>query len=154
MNNQANKKKWLKRIGLGLIVFLVLAQFVRIDKTNPPVQAENDFINMMNASPNITAMLKTSCYDCHSYETKYPWYTNVAPVSWWIRAHINGAREELNFSEWGTYSDKRKKHKLEECAELIGEDEMPLKSYLLQHAEARLSAAQKTELVNWFKSLQ
>ena len=154
MKLDATKKKWLKRIGLGLLVFLVLAQFVRIDKTNPPVEQEKNFANIVNAPANITSMLKKSCYDCHSYETKYPWYTNIAPVSWWIKGHINEAREELNFSEWASYSDKRKKHKLEECGEMIGEGDMPLRAYLWQHSEARLSDAQRTELVNWFKSLQ
>lgn len=142
----------IKKIAISCIFLLVIIQFIRIDKTSPAVVIENDFIVQTNPPEHIQTILKTSCYDCHSYESTYPWYTNVAPISWWVKQHINEAREELNFSEWGTFKEKRKKHKLEECFEMIEEGEMPLPSYLFVHSEAKLSTEQKNELVAWFKS--
>jgi len=141
----------VKKIGIALVALLVIIQFFRIDKTNPEVIAENDFINMVQPEENIKTILKTSCYDCHSNETKYPWYSNIAPISWWVKDHINDGRKHLNFSEWGTYKEKRQRHKLEECFEEVQEGEMPMESYLIAHSEAELSPTQKEELVNWFK---
>lgn len=141
-----------KKIALGFIALLVIIQFFRIDKTNPAIVQENDFISVTNPPENIKQLLKTSCYDCHSNESTYPWYTNIAPVSWWVKQHINEAREELNFSEWGTFTEKRKKHKLEEVYEEVEEGEMPLKSYLIVHSDAKLTTEQKNELVAWFKA--
>ena len=141
----------IKKIGIALILLVVVIQFVRIDKTNPEVIIENDFIHQTNPPEHIKEMIRTSCYDCHSNESKYPWYTNLAPISWWVKQHINEGRDELNFSEWGSYKPKRQKHKLEECYELIEEDEMPLYSYTLVHGDANLSLEQKDELIKWFK---
>lgn len=141
-----------KKIAIGFVALLVIIQFFRIDKTNPAVVQENDFISVTNPPEHIQLILKTSCYDCHSNESTYPWYTNVAPISWWVKQHINEAREELNFSEWGTFTEKRKKHKLEEVYEEVEEGEMPLKSYLIAHSEAKLTTEQKNELVAWFKA--
>ncbi len=141
-----------KKLALGFIALFVIIQFFRIDKTNPVVVQQNDFISVTNPPDDIKQILKTSCYDCHSYESTYPWYTNVAPISWWVKQHINEGREELNFSEWGTFSEKRKKHKLEEVYEEVDEEEMPLKSYLIVHHDAKLTVEQKNDLVAWFKA--
>lgn len=141
----------VKRILLGLIAVLVIIQFFRIDKTNPPLDPPNDFINVQNPPQQIAKLLKDACYDCHSHESKYPWYTNVAPVSWWVKSHINEGREHLNFSTWGTYPLKKRAHKLEECYEEVEEKHMPLKSYTWAHPEARLTEDQRATLVSWFK---
>ena len=141
-----------KKILLAIVAILVIIQFIRIDKTNPEVVLENDFITVTNPPENIASIIKTSCYDCHSNETKYPWYTNVSPIAWWIKDHIDEGRDELNFSEWANYKEKRKKHKLEECIELVEENEMPLESYLITHGNAKLTDTQKTELLNWLKA--
>ncbi len=143
----------LKKIILGLIVFLVLIQFIRIDKTNPPVDKKKDFITLTNPSPEVKAILITSCYDCHSNESTYPWYSNVAPVSWWLKNHINEGREHLNFSEWGSYTEKRQQHKLDECIEEVEEGEMPLSSYTVTHKNAALSPAQKEKFNSWITTL-
>jgi hypothetical protein len=143
-----------KKIAIGIVVFLLLIQFFRIDKTNPPVKEELDFIKITNPPVKIGTVLKTSCYDCHSHASTYPWYTNVAPFSWWIKHHINEGREKLNFSEWGNYTSKKTDHKLEECIEQIQEGEMPMSSYLLVHKEAALNGEQKQLLMDWFLSLR
>jgi len=140
-----------KKILYGFIALLIIIQFFRIDKTNPEIIAENDFIIANKAPEEIATLLKNSCYDCHSNESKYPWYSNVAPISWLVKNHINEAREELNFSEWGTFDAKRKGHKLEEAIEHLEEGEMPLKSYTWLHDEAKLTVEQKTQLMNWLK---
>ena len=147
------KKKLTKKNIFIFLVFLFLAiQFIRIDKTTEPINPTTDFIPVTSANSDITGILKTSCYDCHSNQPTYPWYTNIAPVSWWIKHHIDEGSHHLNFSIWGTYSEKRKNHKLKECIEMIEEGEMPMSSYTLTHREAKLTDAQKMQLVEFFKA--
>ncbi len=141
----------LRKIVIALFVIVVAIQFVRIDKTNPDADISKDFITITNPPENIRNMLKTACYDCHSYQTDYPWYTNISPVSWWIKNHINVGRKNLNFSTWADYDEKRSRHKLEECYEEVEEGEMPLPSYLWAHGDAKLSKEQREKLVAWFK---
>lgn len=148
------KRFSLKKTAVVLLIILIGIQFFRIDKTNPPAKQETDFIYNTHPPAGIVHILKTSCYDCHSHETLYPWYANVAPVSWWLKNHINEGRHHLNFSEWANYSSKKADHKLEECVEMIQEDEMPLYSYTLLHRDAVLNAEQQHVLVVWFESLR
>ena len=143
-----------KKIFIGIAVVLVVIQFFRIDKSEPESSPEADILLVESVPSDIGIILKTSCYDCHSNKTIYPWYSNVAPVSWWLKSHVNEGRKELNFSEWSTYSDRRKDHKLEEINELVSEDEMPLASYLWVHGEARLSNEEKDQLINWVNTLR
>lgn len=129
---------------------LIGIQFIRIDKTAPVSDAKADFF-ALEESPDITNdLVRSACYDCHSYESKYPWYTNIAPMSWWIKGHINGGRQHLNFSEWGTYEKKKKAHKLEEIVEELTEEHMPLSSYTWMHPKAKLSADQRAQLIAFF----
>lgn len=144
-------KKNLKNILLGLVAVLVVIQIFQIDKTNPPLDAANDLINMEQAPAQVAEVLKNACYDCHSNETKYPWYTYVQPVGWWIKGHIDEGRKHLNYSVWGTYSAKRKDHKLEEMEDLVSKGAMPLDSYTWAHPEARLTDEQRNTLVAWFR---
>ena len=141
----------IKRVLLGLVIGVVIMQFFQIDKTQPPSDPANDFMTLLSPPDDVAAILKRSCYDCHSYKTQYPWYTSIAPLSWWIGHHIEEGREHLNFSEWGKYTERRQKHKLEECWEEVEEGKMPLDSYLWVHGEAKLSEAQATLLIDWFK---
>lgn len=146
--------KVVKRILLALLAILVVIQFWGIDKTNPPVDAGADIMAMANPPADVAKLVKAACYDCHSHETKYPWYTNVAPVSWWIGHHIEEARGHLNFSTWKAYDAEKKAHKAEECAEKVEKGLMPLKSYTRMHAEARLTDEQREQLITWFKSVE
>src|SRR5450432_444081 len=140
------QKLTLKNISIGLIIILILIQVIRIDKTNPPIDLSTDFITITKANSEISSILKTSCYDCHSNEVIYPWYTNIAPVSWWIKNHVNEGSHHLNFSIWATYKTRKMDKKLRESIELINEDEMPMYSYTLMHKTASLSKEQKTLL--------
>ncbi len=147
------KKKFTKKnIGLFILFLLIVIQFFRIDKTTQPVDATKDFIVLTSANAEVANTLKIACYDCHSNQPAYPWYTNIAPVSWWIKHHINEGSHHLNFSEWGTYTGKRKNHKLEECVEMVEEDEMPMSSYTIMHGNAKLTDSQKLQLVEFFKA--
>jgi hypothetical protein len=146
-----NTKKMIKKIISCLVIILIIIQFFRIDRTNPIVNSADDFIEITNPPKEIAKMIQSSCYDCHSNESTYPWYSNITPVSWWIKHHIDEGREELNFSKWSTYSPKKKDHKLEEMVEEVEEGEMPLKPYPLTHPEAQLDANQKEALLKWLK---
>ena len=145
--------KFFKWAGWALLGVLVIIQFFGIDKTNPPVNASEEFMTLAAPPADVAQLLKDACYDCHSHETEYPWYTNIEPVSWWIAHHIEEARGHLNFSTWGTYNAEKKAHKAEECGEEVEKGKMPLKSYLPMHPEARLTDAQRALLTNWFMAL-
>ncbi len=143
--------KTIKRILVVLLVALIGIQFIRIDKTNPDSDPAKDFIHLEQPPDEIARLLKVACYDCHSHHTIYPWYTNIAPFSFWIKDHINHARSHLNFSEWADYDRGRKHHKLEECYEEVEEGHMPLPSYLWLHDEAKMSDQQIGNMVSWFR---
>lgn len=143
-----------KKILLFLLILLVVIQVFRIDKSTKAVNPETDFIAMTSANGEVEHLLKVACYDCHSNQPTFPWYTNIAPVSWWIKHHIDEGSHHLNFSDWGTYTQKRKNHKLEECIEMVEEGEMPMDSYTWMHKEAKLTDAQKLQLVEFFKAVK
>ena len=143
-----------KKITYGLLALLVIIQFIRIDKINQEVDPDMNFVVLSNAPKEIQNLLQASCFDCHSNETIYPWYSNVAPVSWWIKKHVNDGRGHLNFSVWGEYDEKRKDHKLEEIIDEVKEHEMPLKSYLIVHSESKLDDTQREQLTTWIQSLR
>jgi len=142
----------VKKVLIGLLVILVGIQFIRIDKTNPVADPSQDLISILNPPADLAEIMQISCYDCHSNHTVYPWYTNIAPFSFWIKDHINEARKHLNFSEWGTYKDKRAHHKLEECYEEVLEGHMPLPSYTWLHGEAKITDSERKSLATWFES--
>ena len=133
---------------------MVLMQFVRIDRTNPEVDATVDLAAIHEMPANVEQIIRKACYDCHSFETEFPWYTNVAPLSWWIGDHIDHGRDELNFSVWGSYSEKRRNHKIEEINELVKEKAMPLESYLIMHGDAKLTDQEVADLLTWFNTLE
>jgi len=138
-------KKWLKRIAVVLAVMFVIAQFVRPDITNPPVDPKLEY----RAPAHIQPILDRSCNDCHSNRTRWPWYSQISPVSWWLKDHIDEGRHELSFSEFGSYAPKKAAHKMEEVCEMVKKGEMPLREYLWGHPSARLSDADKQALCEW-----
>ena len=145
------KKKYIWP-AIGIIFILI--QFIRIDKTNPPIDPKLDFLTTVNPPAEISTKIKAACYDCHSHHTSYPWYTNVAPLSWWIKGHINGGRKHLNFSKWTEYEEKKQDHKLEECVEMLEKKWMPLGTYTWLHSEAKLTDIERNDMISYFKSLQ
>jgi len=143
-----------KKIVYTLIALVVVIQFFRIDTSNPPVDEEKDFLTITSAPEDISNIITTSCYDCHSNTTEYPWYAQIAPVSWWMKHHVDEGREYFNFSEWGDYTEKRADHLLEECAEYVEDEEMPMSSYTWIHGEAELTEDQRNVLVEFFNGLR
>jgi len=121
----------------------------------PEVTAINpdDLIKNTNTPENIAYMLKSACYDCHSNESTYPWYANIAPVKWWIYDHINEGREDLNFSVWTTLSKTDQVEALDDIATAVMEGEMPLKPYPITHPKAKLSEADRQAISDWTEIL-
>lgn len=131
-----------------LIAFVVM-QFFRVDKNKSEGDTMAAFISETNPPDDVIAILKATCYDCHSNNTQYPWYAEIAPVSYWLNDHIEHGKEELNFSDWAEYSLKRKDHKMEEVIEEVKEKHMPLDSYTWIHSEANLTDEQIEAMVAW-----
>ncbi len=142
-------KKILKIIAIVLIVGFVVIQFIRPDRTNPPIVQAETIEATTQVPENVHAILKRSCSDCHSNETTYPWYSNIAPFSWLLADHINEGRRELNYSVWNTYTAKKKRHKMDEICEQIQSGEMPHNQYLWLHTDAKLSEDDKKILCAW-----
>lgn len=143
----------LKVILVAFVVLIVALQFFQISKVNPASYPEEDFMKLTAAPPQIQTILKNACYDCHSYQTIYPWYAYINPIGSFIGHHVEEGRSELNFSIWGTYEEKKQIHKVEECVQELEKNKMPLKSYIFAHPQADLSQEDKTALITWFKTL-
>jgi hypothetical protein len=130
-----------------LTVALVVIQFVPVDRANPPVETE------VPATAEVRVVLRRACYDCHSNETVWPWYSRVAPVSWLVARDVHKGREELNFSAWNRLTTKEQAKASHESWEKVEEGEMPLWFYLPTHPEARLSAQDRSILRAWSESM-
>lgn len=128
-------------------------QFLRPAKNESTIVSENDITRAYVVPDNVQEVLKVACYDCHSNNTRYPWYNNVQPITWWLNDHVKEGKQHLNFSEFGGYSTKRKAKKLTEVAGTITDNEMPMSSYTFIHKDAVLNDAQKALVVNWARGL-
>ena len=143
-----------KKIVLGIVVLFVGIQFFGKSPGNPEYDKSNDMIEQLQPNQEVQSILTNACYDCHSNETKYPFYSKIVPVSLWMKGHIEDGRKHLNFSDWGNYELERQQHKLEECVEMMESGEMPLLSYTLGHPEAKLSTEQRELLMEYFNGLK
>ncbi|MCF6357279.1 MAG: heme-binding domain-containing protein [Draconibacterium sp.] len=147
--------KRLIRVSLILVlVVLVGIQFIPSGTNQNPDVTSDDFVRTFNVPENITALLNVSCYNCHSNNTAYPWYSKVQPIGWLLENHINEGKENLNLSEFGTYSKRKQKSKLKSMISQIEKDEMPMASYTFIHREARLSQDGKRELTSFLNSIR
>ncbi|MCW3093888.1 MAG: cytochrome [Ferruginibacter sp.] len=144
-------KKNLKRLGLILLAIFIIIQFFRPARNIniAPAAFANDITKVYPVPDSVQAILKSSCYDCHSNNTVYPWYANIQPVAWWLNDHIVEGKNELNFSEFASYRIRRKYKKMEEVIDQVKKDEMPLYSYTIIHRYAALSKNQKNSLIDW-----
>jgi hypothetical protein len=139
----------LKKILLGLLIVLIIAQFFQPSHNNGTALGAQDITHVVTVPDSVMNLLKTACFDCHSNHTNYPWYSKITPVNWWLNNHINGGKRHLNFSTFASYDLKRKDRKLDEVAETVKEHGMPLSSYLWIHNEARLTDAQRGMITSW-----
>jgi len=133
----------LFKLILGLVLLILAAQLIKVDRTNPPVLAD------IPAPPQVKEILKRVCYDCHSNETVWPGYTEIAPISWLAAYDVNEGRSELNFSTWNLYDIQKRDKIKKEILEVIEEQEMPPWFYLVIHTDAILSSEDRALIRDW-----
>jgi len=138
--------KWLL---ISLVCLFILIQLKRPARTNPAVDESQTIEAHTQMPPQVKDILDRSCRDCHSNKTEWPWYTNVAPLSWWITDHVNQGRKQLNLSEWGKLDKDRQDKKLRQICDEVEDGAMPLPSYLPMHPKAKLSEQDKKTLCDW-----
>ena len=136
----------MKKIIITLVVILIGIQFIPVDRKNPPVTMD------INAPENISSILRTSCYDCHSNETSWPLYSYIAPVSFLLAGDVKEGRKHLNFSEWDKYSSDKQIKLLEEMIEEVEKENMPLTIYTFTHPNSKLDSNRFKLLKQWVKS--
>ncbi|GAB7257878.1 heme-binding domain-containing protein [Polaribacter sp. OB-PA-B3] len=146
--------KTVKKILVFLLVVFVIAQFFGPEKNDGEMTSVAAFISETNPPEDVKKILETTCYDCHSDKTVYPWYSNITPVNYWLDDHIKDGKKHLNFSKWSSYSLKKKEHKMDELYEEVEKGEMPLDSYTWTHADANLTQEQINAVVAWGKKVQ
>ena len=138
-----------KRILLALLLVFVAMQFIRPARNVSSTDQAADMVTHFTTPANVAGILKTSCYDCHSNNTHYPWYANVQPIGWLLSNHVKDGKEELNFNEFTSYSKRRQLSKLKSIQNSIKDGSMPLSSYTLLHNDAKLSQRSKSSLIQW-----
>ena len=141
--------KIFKWVIFTVSALLILVQFVRPARTNPRADEAVALEAHSRMTPEVSALLKRACADCHSNETEWPWYSNVAPASWLVIDHVNHGRSHLNFSTWGEYRPAERIELLENICEWVRLGWMPMGSYTLVHSEARLSEQDKAAICEW-----
>jgi hypothetical protein len=142
-------KKFIKIFVIVIIIVFIGIQFFRPNRTNPISDKSRDVSYYLNIPVNLKQILERSCYDCHSNLTRWPWYTNVAPVSWLVASDVNEARSDMNFSEWGTYNIADQIDYLNQINKQVKKGSMPLGKYLLLHSDAKLTDADRNLLSGW-----
>lgn len=142
-------KKTLRWVGIVLLAAFVIIQFFRPNRDNPASIAGQSLWADPTMTPKVEQILRRSCNDCHSNETQWPWYSNIAPVSWLVAHDVEEGRKHLNFSTWLTRAPEKRDHKLEEIAEEVQKGEMPLPIYLITHSDATLSNEDVAALKEW-----
>ena len=145
-----------RKILLGVVVVFAAIQFIRPEpnvSSTPAFSGPDDITVRYPTPPAVKQILAAACYDCHSNQTRYPWYAQVQPVGWYLAHHVNEARRELNFSKFGSYTAQRQLKKFEAMSDEVHEGSMPLKSYTLIHSDARLTPDQAKALSAWADGL-
>jgi len=148
----AAKGKIIKNTGIGLLAILVGMQFFHPER-NLSNDTTNDISKKYQVPDTVQAILKTSCYDCHSNHTEYPWYNNIQPIAWWLDHHVNEGKRDLNFNTFASYRINRQYNKLDKIAKEVNEGGMPITSYTVIHGYAKLNEAQRKLVSDWANSL-
>lgn len=147
-------KKIFKRILIALLIIFIAIQFIRPAKNRSEGISANDISTKYPVPDSVQAILKVACYDCHSNNTRYPWYEEIQPVAWWLNNHIKDGKRGLNFSEFTSYRIKKQFHRLDDINKLVKKNEMPLSSYTLIHTDAKLTEGQKLAIAAWATSIR
>lgn len=141
------------KIVTTIIIASIGIQFIPVDVNDSTIEPTKNFVEVFDAPLKVSEILSASCYDCHSNNTNYPWYSKIQPVGLIMGSHIREGKEELNFSEFGSYSSRRQKNKIESIINEISNDKMPLPSYLILHSEAKIDTVEKEILIEYVKSI-
>lgn len=144
----------IKRILIAAVIIIVVLQFIRPARNSDDLVPGKGISSVVTVPDSVSRILANACFDCHSNKTRYPWYSNVQPVGWFLNKHIKDGKQDLNFSDFAGYTQRRQVNKLSLISELVSKDEMPLKSYKLIHKDARLNSNQKDLLINWAEKSQ
>ena len=147
-------KKIFKRILMALLIIFIAIQFIRPAKNRSEGISANDISTKYPVPDSVQAILKVACYDCHSNNTRYPWYAEIQPVAWWLNNHIKDGKRGLNFSEFTSYRIKKQFHRLDDLNKQVKKNEMPLSSYTLIHTDAKLTEGQKLAIAAWATSIR
>ena len=142
-------RKALRFLAVALAVLLFGLQFIRPERGTPARASAQSIEQHVSVPPEVKQVLTRACKDCHSNETQWPWYSHVAPVSWFVADHVNEGRDELNFSDWGDYTPHESGEILEMVCREVKQGTMPLTSYLILHPEAKLTPADVKTLCDW-----
>jgi hypothetical protein len=142
-------RKVLKAVAALIILLFACAQLVRPERVNPLAPAGQSLEEHTRVPPEVAGVLGRSCMDCHSNRTDWPWYSNIAPASWFVADHVNHGRRHLNFSKWGGYDQRRADNLLSDICTTAKSGFMPLDSYTLVHRGARLAPADVKTLCDW-----
>jgi len=145
-------RKIVKWMFVVLACLFLPAQLIGPAKTNPVRDQGLSLESQLHVDPNVASILDRSCNDCHSNKTRWPWYSSVAPVSWWVIGHVNDGRRDLNFSEWGNYDKRRQSRRLDQMCELAKSGAMPLESYTPMHSGSKLSGDDLRAFCVWTNS--
>jgi cytochrome c551/c552 len=147
-----SRSVWVKRVGIGAIVVLAVIQLYRPAKTNPPIDPKKEIGANMTVDPQAAAFLKRACYDCHSNHTVWPWYSNVAPVSWLVTSDVNDGRRRMNMSDWSSYPPDKRSKFLDGMCKRVTRGNMPLWFYKPMHPKSWVSKADAEDLCRWTTS--
>ena len=151
MSSKSSVLKWflILLVSAGLIL-----QLIRPARTVSHGISGKDILKVYPVPGKVYESLRRSCYDCHSSETVYPWYSQIQPVGWWLQDHIDEGKRALNFSDFASYSVKKQRRKLDEMIEMVKGEQMPLPSYLWIHRDARLNPDQRKIMIEWARSIR
>lgn len=141
--------KIVKIIAVVLLIAFIGIQFLPKQINKSETTSKADFLVVNKVPANIKNKLQTSCYDCHSNNTRYPWFNKIQPVAMFLENHVKDGKKELNFSEWDSLSVRRKKSKLRSIVNQIKDDEMPMNSYTIIHRDAKFTETEKQEMIQW-----
>jgi hypothetical protein len=144
----------LKKAVLLVLILSVVFQFVQPVKNKSEGISENDISRTYEIPKEVHATLIEKCYDCHSNNTRYPWYFNIQPIGWWLAAHVHDGKENINFSEFRNYTPKKEQRALEELEEVVEEGSMPLKAYVTFHPGSEITPDDKKAILNWLANLK
>lgn len=139
----------IKKTLLVLLAIFIAMQIIRPARNRSTQLLPTDFTKLYTVPDTVQSVLQKACYDCHSNNTVYPWYTNIQPVGWMLARHIKNGKADLNFSDFGSYTNRRQISKLKGIANQVKDDEMPIAAYKLMHKNAKLSQAEKKLLMDW-----